>query len=78
MAIPVKFEQANVTFAKDQPEYLPLPAYRDADGCVTTCWKLTWKERLYVLLAGKVWWQTLTFNSPLQPQKPVIRTPFLN
>lgn len=56
-----------VVYAKDQPEYLPLPAHRAEDGCVTTRWRLTWKERLKVLVTGNIWLQLLTFNQPLQP-----------
>lgn len=66
---PVYFKEANITFAKDQPQYLPLPAERSEDGMVTTCWQMSFKERIKVLFTGKVWLQTLTFNNPLQPQK---------
>jgi hypothetical protein len=58
-----------VTYAENQPEYLPLPAHKCPDGCVTTRWKLSWKERLRVLLSGNIWLQVLTFNAPLQPVK---------
>ena len=66
-----------VEFAKGQPEYLTLPAYRDEDGCVTSRWKLTWGERLRVLLAGSIWIQQLTFNRPLQPVKPLAECPLM-
>jgi len=58
-----------VIYAKDQPEYLPLPAHRSEDGCVTTRWRLTWKERLQLLFSGELYLQILTFNDPLQPTK---------
>lgn len=58
-----------VTYGADQPEYLPLPAVRDEDGRVTTRWRMTWRERLRVLLTGELYLQILTFNSPLQPVK---------
>jgi len=43
---PIKFKQSNITFAKDQPEYLPLPAFKDdgPDGLIISCWKLTISE----------------------------------
>ena len=66
---PIEFEQSNVVFAKDQPEYLPLPAHRSEDGCVSTCWQLTWRERLKVLIGGRLFLSLLTFNNPLQPLK---------
>jgi hypothetical protein len=73
---PVEFPEHNTVFAKDQPEYLPLPAYREsANGMVTTCWELTWKERFAMLFGGKLWLQQLTFNKPLQPQRPSIVKP---
>ena len=75
MMKPVKFNQQNCTYAKDQPEYLPLLAHKSSDGIVTTCWKLSPLERIKVLIFGKIWWQTMTFNKPLQPQRPNIDKP---
>ena len=66
---PVKFEGCNVTYAENQPEYLPLPAHKTRDGLVTSCWHLSLFERLQVVLTGKVWLQILTFTRPLQPLK---------
>jgi hypothetical protein len=64
---PVEFAGQNCTYAADQPEYQPLPARRMEDGMVTSCWKLTWRERLRALWTGRIWCDTLTFNRPLQP-----------
>ncbi len=58
-----------IVFAKSQPEYNPLPAYRSDDGLVVTRWKLTWMERITVLLGGNLWLSVLTFNRPIQPVK---------
>jgi hypothetical protein len=58
-----------VTFAEDQPEYLPLPAWRDANGTVVTRWRLSLKERIRVLFTGDLWLTLMTFNHPLQPVK---------
>ena len=68
---PVKFIKANTTFGEDQPQYLPLPAHLDDTefGVLTSCWQLTWRERLKLALLGKVWIQTMTFRQPLQPIK---------
>ncbi len=74
----VEFDEQTVVIAKDQPEYLPLPAHYlvgDPEGRVTCCWQLTWKERLAVLFRGKVWQQVLTFNQPLQPQLLLVDKP---
>lgn len=67
---PVKFDGVNVVYAENQPEYFPLPGYRKPNGEFTTCWKLTWRERLRVLFHGRFWLNVLTFNNPLQPLCP--------
>lgn len=55
-------------FAKDQKEYVPLPAIvADGGTRVITRWKMTWRERLGVFLGGDVWLSVLTFGNPLQP-----------
>lgn len=66
----IEFPEQTVIIAKDQPQYRPLPAYqyRDLEGTIAFCWKLNWRDRLKVLLTGKLWHQVLTFNQPLQPQ----------
>jgi hypothetical protein len=62
-------------YAKDQPEYLPLPSRVDANGTVVTCWKLTWRERLTTLFRGTFYLTLLTFNRPLQPIRCSIDKP---
>lgn len=64
---PVAFDGQNTVYAADQPQYLPLPAYKNEQGQVLTCWKLSVLERLQVLVTGRVWLSMLTFNQPLQP-----------
>ena len=58
-----------VIYAKDQPEYIPLPAIRYEDGMIVTKWKLTWRERVKCLMYGRIFLSILTFNRPLQPVK---------
>lgn len=74
---PVKFKGCNTTFAADQPEYIPLPAHnsKDTHGVITTCWKMSFGERLLALLRGHIFLQQLTFNQPLQPQLPSVGNP---
>lgn len=72
------FPGRNVVIAKDQPEYMPLPAYRipgDEYGRIVCCWKLSWRERLRLLWSGKVWHTIMTFNQPLQPQLLEVQRP---
>ena len=35
---PIKFKGYNIIYAKDQLDYVPLPAYRTKEGIVTSCW----------------------------------------
>ena len=65
----IEFDEQNVIIAKDQPEYLPLPAHIFNDNCGTVafCWKLSLSERLKLLFSGALWHRVLTFNKPLQP-----------
>lgn len=64
---PIKFEGANVVYGEKQPEYMPLPAHRNDNGDVMTCWKLTDEEIQQVVENGCIWVGQLTFNQPLQP-----------
>lgn len=67
---PIEFKEQNCVIAKNQPQYLPLPAFLDWEaGTVTCCWGLSLKERLTVLFTGRIWHTIQTFNHPLQPQK---------
>ena len=54
-------------YAKDQPEYQPLPVFKIDDGTVLSRWKLSWRERLRALFQGDVYLFVCTFNAPLQP-----------
>lgn len=74
---PVKFKGSNVVFAENQPEYLPLPAFKDESGIVVSCWKMTWIERLKFLFTGRIYLQVLTFNKPLQPLLPSVENPLV-
>lgn len=65
---PFKFKECNTLFARDQEEYIPVPALKFSDGEIIMCWKLTLSERLALLLTGKLWHRVLTFNDSLQPQ----------
>lgn len=71
---PIAFPQQNTVFAKDQPEYLPLPAHV-AHPVTTTCWHLSWRERMTVLVRGRLWLQQMNFSQPLQPQRPDVECP---
>ncbi len=66
---PIEFKEQNCVYAKDQPEYLPLPVHKanTEQGEVIFCMHLSFKERLKLLITGKLWCSLLTFNKPLTP-----------
>lgn len=66
---PVNFKGQNVVFAKDQPEYQPLPALKldTPEGEVISCWKLSFKERVKILFTGRIWLSLMSFNKLLTP-----------
>lgn len=66
---PIQFKHANTVYAKDQPEYQPLPVLKldTPNGEVIACWKGTFLERLKFLFTGKIWVSLMTFNQPLTP-----------
>jgi hypothetical protein len=81
---PTAFKDQNVVYAKDQPEYLPLPAWqqeKDPKGTVVCCWKATFIERLRILFTGRLYLSLrilftgrlslslLSFNKPLTPNR---------
>jgi hypothetical protein len=77
---PIEFPEQNVIFAKDQPEYLPLPAFVDLStptGRTVTMWELTEEEAQQVAQTRRLYIQQLTFRQPLQPILPSIDPPSL-
>lgn len=75
---PAKFKEANTVFAEHQPEYQPLPAFRDEEGEVISCWELSDAEVAKIAKTKMLWLRQLTFNSPLQPILPTLDYPFKN
>lgn len=67
----IEFPEQTVVVAKDQPQYRPMPAHIDPtkpEFPFTCCWQLNWRERLAVLLTGRIWHTVLTFGDRIQPQ----------
>jgi len=75
--VPIEFPEHNHVWAKNQKPYLPLPAFVNERETIS-CWKLTWLERIKVLLFGKLWLRQVNFSEPLQPQYPCIDRPFIS
>lgn len=65
---PMRFEQANKTLLAPQgmteAECGSLPVFSDGKECVSL-WKMTWRERLSVLLFGKIW--LFVYSGQTQP-----------
>jgi hypothetical protein len=56
-----------VVFAKNQPQYAPLPAHISQGGAVVTRWEFTWRERIRLLCRGDLYVWIWPFRQPLQP-----------
>ncbi len=64
---PIKFKEQNIVFAETQDQYGNLPAFKDDDGVVVSCWNLSLKERFRILFKGRIWLGLWSFNKPLTP-----------
>lgn len=67
---PIKFPGCNVTFAEDQPEYMPLPGFINKEssaGEFITVWQLEPEEIEEIKETGLIVVQQLTFHEKLTP-----------
>lgn len=66
---PVDFPERTQLIAKDQQQYKTLPAHQklNEEGEIVTCWRLSIKDRITILLTGRLWCSIWTFYHPLQP-----------
>lgn len=66
---PIKWKHSNTVYAENQDEYRNLPSLKldTPEGHVISCWKMSFKERMRVLIFGRVWMNLLSFNRPLTP-----------
>ncbi len=70
---PVQTPETNATYAEQQPQYLDLPVHKSEDGRVTSCWELSDEDFATVMRTRRIFLTVLTFNKPLQPQRPHVR-----
>lgn len=69
---PIHFPQANKTFVSANADSLPA----HAEGVlVTSCWHLTWRERLRLLWSGRLWAQTTSPMLGIDLVQPTLRQP---
>lgn len=74
---PIEFTNQNIVFAKDQPEYQPLPAYTDERETISK-WEFTPQERKEIARGANLWLRQCNFGQALQPQLPTLGHPFLD
>lgn len=85
----IDFPQQNEVIAKDQPEYIPLPAFlniqqvRFNDGTegpavidLTCCFQLSPEEVAQVIATGKIWYTQVVNNQSMQPIHMSVVNPF--
>lgn len=74
----VEFKGSNAVYGANQPQYLPLIAHKDGseEGIVTSCWRLSWWERIKLLFTGRIWHQQWTYNQPFRPTRLQVEYPF--
>lgn len=74
---PIEFEGQNAVYAKDQPEYIPLPVCKldGKEGEVISCWELTEEEKAEVARTGRLWLSVWTFRQALQPLLLTVERP---
>lgn len=56
-----------IVFAKDHPQYEPLPAAIDTQGLVMTEWEFSAEDLAAIVNGGRVRLWIWTFRQPLQP-----------
>lgn len=56
---------AAITYAKNQPPYIPLPTLQSSgpEGDVISRWRLTWRERFALLFGADLWLNVMTFGN---------------
>lgn len=66
---PIDFPGRNTLIAKDQKEYLTLPALniRGKEGETIFCQKMSFIERVYVLITGKIYGSIWTYGKAFPP-----------
>lgn len=76
---PVAFPEQTVVLAPDQKGYDPLPVHATPapELIMVSCWRLGWRERLKLLLTGRLWLMQRTLGHPLQPSLITADRPFV-
>lgn len=67
-------QDMEVVYAKEQPEYNPLPVLR-TEKALLSRWRLNDAERAHFANGGDLFICVLHFGGPLQPMMPIADTP---
>ncbi len=71
---PIDFEQSNMLLKGNGTDVKDMRVFRDNQYCIS-CWKLSWKQAMYLLFKRKIYLNVLTF-SPVPPVSVHIDAPF--
>jgi hypothetical protein len=66
--------EVETVYAKDQPEYKPLPTFR-SEKAVLSRWSLTAEERAHIANGGDLFICMMNFGGPLLPILPIAASP---
>ena len=72
---PVDFERSTHILAKGQEQYQALPVFQDGTETIS-CWELTDEDIEILKKTCKIWMRQLNFGKALQPQLPMVVSPF--
>ena len=75
----VKFPEANIALAENQPEYETLYVHLDKEDAtrpMTACFKLTDEQIAEIVKTGCIWYTQLTFGNNFQPINMSTSNPF--
>jgi hypothetical protein len=64
-----------VVYAKEQPEYEPLPVSRSQDGDIVSRWRPNLRARIALLFGADIYLTQLTFNRGLPPVRVSLEKP---
>jgi len=67
MLTPSNFPEANVLAGAKQEEYQPLPLHMTECGIATSCWTLSFWQRVKLFFGAKIWLRVMTFNQGIAP-----------
>ncbi len=62
-----EFQGREITFAKNQPQFIPIPVHRNRMGVLLSRWRLTDDERAAIAAGADIFLSSFTRNESLLP-----------